>query len=94
MKELKKLLDQWKREEGKNQNTRRKIISRIQSCESQIMKAMYQIKYFEIQDHVPDKIRMEQDFHPQDFYRFPILRFLYINNSPIPLQLVNDIGIP
>lgn len=46
------------------------------------MKAIYEIKYFEVQDHIPDRIRREQDFRREDFYRFPILRFLYINDNP------------
>lgn len=82
MERLKRLIEQWQNEEGKNQNTRYKVINQIHLCEYLIMKAKYEIKYFEVQDHVPDRNRREQDFHREDFYRFPILRFLYINNHP------------
>ena len=55
------------------------------------MRAKYEIKYFGIHDYVPDEIRKEQDFHREDFYRFPILKFLYINDSPT-LAIVKTIS--
>lgn len=78
MANLKSLIEIWKKEiypYSDKTIVRNEIIKAIHDYEGKVLEARYLIKYFDYQD-VSSK-EFNSSFHREDFYRFPLLEFLF-----------------
>jgi hypothetical protein len=85
MDNLRQMLERWTGSTKLEKlELRKEILNAIHDTEDLLLEARYLIKYFDSQNCITENVskKYQNDFHREIFYRYPLLKFLFITDSP------------